>query len=161
MPRVCTVCAHPDRGEIEMAIVAGAANRRIAAQFDLSESAIRRHRAVHLPALLALSTEELTTQRESVRAGARLLYSKALTLLTRAEQDPDVRAMAAALREARGCLELLAKLVGELDERPQVNILVAPEWLTVRSTLLAALSPYVEARVAVAAALQELEREAS
>jgi hypothetical protein len=38
-----------------------------------------------------------------------------------------------------------------------VNIIVSAEWIVVREVLLKASWPYVEARVAVAAALVELE----
>ena len=51
----------------------------------------------------------------------------------------------------------IAKLLGQLDERPQVNVLMAPEWLQVRAALLTALTPYADARLAVAAALVSLE----
>ena len=50
-------------------------------------------------------------------------------------------------------IELQAKLIGELDDRPQVNLLVAPQWLELRVQILAALQPYPEARLAVAEAL--------
>jgi len=53
--------------------------------------------------------------------------------------------------------ELLAKLLGELNEQPQINVLVAPEWLQVRSVLLDALAPFPEARTAVASRLLTLE----
>jgi len=54
-------------------------------------------------------------------------------------------------------LELLAKLIGQLDERPQVNILVLPEWEKIRYTMLQALAPYPEARAAVADALRAID----
>ena len=41
-------------------------------------------------------------------------------------------------------------MLGELGDQPQVNVLVAPEGLQVRATLLPALAPYPTARVAVA-----------
>lgn len=56
-------------------------------------------------------------------------------------------------------MELLAKLTGELDERPQVNVLnvsASPEWLGIQSSMLEALAPYPEARTAVAGALTDL-----
>lgn len=53
--------------------------------------------------------------------------------------------------------ELLAKLLGELNDQPQINVLVAPEWLQVRAVLLEALTPYPEARAAVAGRLLTLE----
>jgi hypothetical protein len=60
-----------------------------------------------------------------------------------------------AIREARGNVELLAKLLGELDERPVVNVvLIDPE---VRDAIVRALAPYGEARLAVANALEPFE----
>jgi len=60
-------------------------------------------------------------------------------------------------QQLTGQTQLLAKLLGQLDERPQVNVLMAPEWLQVRAALLTALAPYAEARQAVAAALVSIE----
>jgi len=60
-------------------------------------------------------------------------------------------------QQLTGQTQLLAKLLGQLDERAQVNVLLAPEWLQVRAALLTALAPYVEARQAVAAALVAIE----
>lgn len=57
----------------------------------------------------------------------------------------------------RDTFELLARLVGDLDERPQITLQTAPEWLEVRGVLLSALGPYPEARAAVAARLVALE----
>jgi len=54
-------------------------------------------------------------------------------------------------------LELIAKLIGQLDERPQVNILVLPEWVRIRGALMAALAAYPDARLAVAAALRGVD----
>ena len=53
--------------------------------------------------------------------------------------------------------ELLAKVLGDLDERPQINVLLAPEWLRLRAALLDAFADYPDARAAVAARLATLE----
>lgn len=58
------------------------------------------------------------------------------------------------LREQLG---FYARYVGEIDDRPQVNILVDAEWLATRGALLRALWPYPDARAAVAAELMKLE----
>jgi FixJ family two-component response regulator len=52
MGRICTCCSHPQRREIDQALVQGRDNRRIAARYGLSENAVRRHRAEHIPELL-------------------------------------------------------------------------------------------------------------
>ena len=54
-------------------------------------------------------------------------------------------------------IELLAKLIGKLDERPQVNILVNPQWIAARTAMMEVLAPYPQARVAVAQRLDQLE----
>lgn len=63
--------------------------------------------------------------------------------------------------QLEGQITLLAKLIGELDERPRINLLVAPEWHAVRGELLLALAPFPEARLAVAARLASLEGSAN
>ena len=78
-------------------------------------------------------------------------------LLGRAVQANDLRTALAAVREARGNLELIGKLLGELDERPAVNLLVSTEWMAARAALLSALGPYPDARAAVAGRLLALE----
>jgi hypothetical protein len=85
------------------------------------------------------------------------LQRRALDILDRAEETRELRTALSAIREARGNLELLAKLLGELDERPTVNILVSAEWVPVRAAMMEALDPYPEARVAVAERLSGLE----
>ena len=158
MPRTCTVCTHSERAQIEAALVAGTALRTIADQNGVSKTALIRHKAEHVPRALAKAHEAREkAQADDLLLQVRALQGSALRILVRAERDGDGRTALAAIREARGNLELLAKLLGELDERPQINILVAPEWLAVRAAMLAALAPYVEARVAVAAALAALE----
>src|SRR5688500_18113467 len=116
--------------------------------------AVQRHAAEHVPETLAKAHEAAeAANADSLLGQVRSLQARALAILDRAEADGQLMPALAAIRETRGCLELLGKLMGELDERPQVNVLVAPEWLALRGTILAALSPFPEARAAVAARL--------
>ncbi len=87
----------------------------------------------------------------------RALRSKAINLLMAAERAGDLRTALRGVAEARACVELLARLEGELDERAQVNVLVAPEWLAIRAAVVGALRPFPEAGEAVANALTRLE----
>jgi len=81
------------------------------------------------------------------------LRDRALRILERAERSQDLQTALRAIREARQCVELLAKLAGELSEAPQVNILLSPQWAEIRRTILVALEPFPEARAAVAEVL--------
>lgn len=158
MPRLCLTCRHPDRAAIDRALVAGASFHALAALHHVSEDALARHGARHLAATLvhAQHVDEVA-RADDLLTEVRRLHARAAALLDRAEDGGDLRTALAGVREARACLELLAKLVGQLDERPQLNVLVAPEWLAVRAALLLALGPYPDARAAVAQQLTTLE----
>jgi hypothetical protein len=83
------------------------------------------------------------------------LRNKAFGIFDKAEGSDDLRAAVSAIREARGCVELLAKLAGELKDAPTINLTISAEWLTVQAAVLKALEPHPAARLDVAS---ELER---
>jgi transposase-like protein len=155
MPRRCTVCDHPERNGIDQALVTGAPYRSVAKRFGLSESAVYRHKIEHLPAHLLKAKEvEEVAQADDLLNQVRNLQTHALDILHRAEKAGDLRTALAAISQARGNLELLGKLAGELDERPVVNLNVSPEWLELRTVIVGALEPYSEARGAVLRAIE-------
>jgi hypothetical protein len=154
VPRTCSVCSSERRSEIERALVAGEPFRHIAARFDTSTGSLQRHKAEHLPAKLVMAKEaEEVAEADDLLYQVRDLQSRAYGILDKAESAGDLRTALGAIREARGNLELLAKLLGELDERPQVNVLVSAEWQEVRAVIIQALEPHPEARGAVVRAL--------
>src|SRR3712207_388467 len=158
MPRRCTVCDHPERHSVDETLVNRAPYRSVAKRFGLSESAVYRHKAEHLPAHLLKAREvEEVAQADDLLDQVRNLQTRVLDILERAEKAGDLRTALAAISQARGNLELLGKLAGELDERPVMNVLVSTEWATIRMALMDALSPYPEARSAVSGQLLELE----
>jgi hypothetical protein len=154
MARVCTVCAHPERAEIDTALIGGDSNSGIARKYGLSEDAIRRHLAAHL----APATADAKRARErDLFAEVEGLMRRIDGALDRSEKVGDDRVLLLAVRETRATLELHAKMRGVLDERPQVNLVISPEWVSFRVTLLQALLPYPEARAAAAHALMAAE----
>ncbi|MBD0328067.1 MAG: hypothetical protein ICV68_16705, partial [Pyrinomonadaceae bacterium] len=114
--------------------------------------------AEHLPThLLKAKDAEEVARADDLLEQVRYLQGHALDILERAENAGDLRTALAAISQARGNLELLGKLAGELTDSPQVNILILPEWTRIRTALLEALAPYPEARAPVAERLLELE----
>jgi transposase-like protein len=155
MPRRCTVCDHPGRHGIDEALVTGAPYRSVAKRFGLSESAVYRHKTEHLLAhLLKARKAEEVAQADDLLDQVRYLQVHALDILERAEKAGDLRTALSAISQARGNLELLGKLAGELDERPVVNLNVSAEWLELRAVIVGALEPYSEARGAVLRAIE-------
>ena len=158
MPRRCTICTHPERDAIDRALIAGLAFRHIAAQWGVSTGALQRHKADDLPAALARAKDaEDVAHGDDLLAQLRDLQATTLRLLTTAERAGKLTAAVLAVGQARQNIELLAELLNQLDRRPTLNLLIAPEWLAVRSVLLTALQPYPEARAAVAERLIALE----
>jgi hypothetical protein len=155
MPRSCNVCSHPDREAIDEALVSGVAFPALVAEYRVSKDSLSRHKANHLSAKLVMAhAAEEASRADTLLRQVRTLQRRALTILDKAEEAGELRTALGAIREARGNLELLAKLLGELDERPQVNVLISP---TVQTAIIAALEPHPEARLAVASALKGLE----
>ena len=140
MSRTCTICTHTKRREIDRALVAGEPYRSIAKHFGASAPAVLRHRG-HLPQRLVRAQEA----KEISNAGTLLdqiksLQAKTLELLHTAETKEDVRGAGYLVAQARGNLELLCKMAGELaGDGTTVNILVNPQWVTLQTAILNAL----------------------
>lgn len=160
MARSCTVCRHDDREAIDHALVGGLPYRDIARRWGVTISALSRHSQGHVsPALARVAAERERDHATSLLERVEDLYVRARGILDAAEADGKPSLSLAAIRELRATAELLGKLTGELDDRPSqtVNLLVAPEWLALRGTVLEALGPYPEAREAVARSVASLE----
>jgi len=158
MVRTCTVCRHPEHEAINAALVIGRPHAEVAAAHGLGYFAIRRHHRAHLPAaMVKAEAAREVTRADDLLGQVHQLREKALALLEKAEAAGDHRGALQGIREARGCVELLAKLLGELDESPKIAVLMSPEWGMVRGLLMTALAPYPEARAAVAGRLLLLE----
>lgn len=154
MPRVCTICNHQERAAINAALLAGEPFRHIAARYGTSTGALQRHKDEHMPLALVKAKEaEEIAEADDLLGQVRALQGRALTILDKAEAAGDLRTALTAIREARGNLELLARLLGELQEGATVNVLVSPAWLEVRTVIVQALTDHPEAQRAVVGAL--------
>lgn len=158
MPRSCTICAHPEKAAIDRAIVGGASNRSVASLYDVSEAAVRRHGANHLPAQLAKAQEQEDVREAlDVVKQLRAINSASLNILKEAREQGRAGTALGAIDRIHKQIELQAKLLGELDDSPTVNVLISPQWIEIRTVLLEVLSPYPDARSAVAGELLKLE----
>ena len=158
MPRRCTVCTHKKRDDIDQALVARQPFRAIARQHGVSKDALIRHHDDHVPAALVKAQEATeAAQADNLLAQVTDLRDRAIDILDTAVATDDLRVALGAIREARGCLELLGKLAGQLQDGPTVNILVSAEWRGLQTVILKALEPHAAARLAVAEALATVE----
>jgi len=123
VPRICTICGHEKREDIERNLLAGSSLRTIAVRWSVSKTALIRHKC-HVSATL----EKVAEKQEEARGNQLLkqllaLQNRTLALLAEAEQDGDRRIRLGAIREARSNLELIGRFLGELrGEEVKVNI---------------------------------------
>lgn len=151
MGRGCSVCSSEDRDAVERELIVGEPLSAISRTFGLGRDSVRRHRA-HLPA-------HVTALREAGEAleGARVLdrleelFIEAREILRSARAQGRDQVSLQAVRELRGVIELIGKVTGQLDDRPQVavNLAVSAEFVAVRQAITEALLPYPEAAEAV------------
>lgn len=94
MPQRCTVCDHKDRYDIDLALASGrVSNRSIALQFGLVHTSVRRHKADHLPQVLAEAFKAHKEARAGeIRAEVSQIINRIKKLLAAADDylsDPD------------------------------------------------------------------------
>ncbi len=151
----CSVCNHPDINEINEKLVSGVSPKVMAESYSLGVMALYRHKEKHLPQTLvkakALKEESAA---DDLLDRVEEIYTKAWELMDKAESDGKYQPAVSALKEARSCLELTGKLIGELKTGHTYNLIYNPEFIQVRHQIYDALLPYPEARQAVVNALE-------
>jgi hypothetical protein len=140
MSRVCTVCAHLERAEMDRRLSFQVCNvAALAREFGLKDDAVHAHRRNHLPAFLpALQAQADALTLSQVQAEAQRLYMITLDALARAEAgtlrmikrtDPDTgqevevatnvvshTSVARFIREARAGLDQLTRLAADTPD---------------------------------------------
>lgn len=95
--------------------------RDLAGQYGLSKSALARHKNEHLPVRLLKAQEAReAVEADGLLAEIRQLQDKALRILETAEAAGDLKVALQGIREARACLELAARVSGQV--RDQLNV---------------------------------------
>lgn len=169
-----SITEHVDRARIERDLALGRPLRIIAKKYGVSITAAFRHKKKLPPQLKAAlaahalrPAEDLDKLRVEESEGllghlaaqrARLLISQDACL--EAEQFGLVAQLAAGIHRN---IELVGKYLGEFashSTQTTISILVTPEYLDLRASLLRALQPYGDARRAVAATLHQVEERA-
>lgn len=167
MGRSCSVCDSPQLAKINAALLLGTPYRKIAKQFHTTIGTLSRHRhhmvvtETAIKAADRLKAEEIavaTTGSTDVLGQVRDLGTRASRLLNECETEKDRKHEIATMREARGLLELQARLMGQIGPSTavQVNVdnrslTVSPEW----PILMKVLERHPEIRQELTEALQE------
>jgi len=176
MARRCTICDHPKRDEIDQALINNGPLRTITDHYDISKTALIRHKQSHIPELLSKSQEvqeqkaaliseavqvkeaQEIGQADSLLTQVKELMTRTERIFTKADEAGDLRTALQAIKESRGNLELMGKLLGELQDGVTINLYNHPVWIDLRAVILTALEPYPEAKGALIDALARAGR---
>lgn len=156
MPKNCTICEDPRRDEFDRRARIEDNIARIAQDFALSYDAFYRHVKAnhHIREVTAIPTSAELATSEDIYKEIEGWHTEAKDLQQTAKANGDIKTALLGLEKALKCLELMLKIHGQISDAPQVNLLVNPQWITLRSTIIQSLRPYPEALEAVRDALR-------
>jgi hypothetical protein len=160
VPRICSICSHEERYEIEERLATRRGTYRgIARTYNVSEDAVSRHVASgHISQLIALATDaERAAQADTLLDRIEALQRRTLAILEATEDTNEYRTALAAIGEARRNLELIGEVTKELNRTPTLNLHLNPEYIAVRTAIVRAVEPYPEVREAITRAMLEIE----
>jgi hypothetical protein len=159
MGRLCTVCSHPRRIEIERAIIGHQPFTEIERSYGVKRMAAVRHLdSGHMAAGLAAARREQQLTAESLTAALKEeleLTRASRNRLLAGQRDVD----AARVSAVRGRLiELGLRSLGEIADIT-VNIEQQPEFVELVGLVRAVLEPWPDARQALTRALADHGRQ--
>src|SRR5262249_49510439 len=153
-------CTHRERAAIDLALARGVSVRALGKRYGLTIHSLYRHSKSHLPPqlraqLLAgapdLGSVDLGALREtegqSLLAHLVAIRGRLLGSLDIAEENGDGSMLSRIAGQLHQNLELTGKLVGSLASGPTTinNVLVMPQYVELRVSLVRALQPFPEA----------------
>ncbi len=149
----CTVCQHPGRAAIDLAIAQRVSARKIDVQYGVGRMSVQRHTADCLPAKIAIVN---ATRVEKLETSALVdqmmaLQKRSLALLDEAEKSGSIADRSKVIRECRENIVAMGRLTGSIsaaagtmniDARTQNVIIPGLKELTVEELRrLAAVMP--------------------
>lgn len=157
--KACPVCVHPERDAIDRRLISAVSTHRIATEYALSRATVWRHGKEHLP--VAMVSAAVASEGE--RAGDLLsevngIASQQQRLLDKAETDKDFRAAIAAGRELLRCVELTAKLRGDIATASTINIVASPDFVKIVALMMEFVDAYKRPELAERLALMQPTR---
>jgi hypothetical protein len=172
--RHCTVCRHRELAGINLGLARGVSVRALASRYKLHSDALYRHRVNHLPPQLRASLivgPDLDvdldvlreTESQSLLVHLVALRGRLFSALDVGEEHGDANMVSRVAGQLHNNLELTGKLLGDLSSghTSVTNVLIMPQYVELRVSLVNALRPYPEAARAVAAVLHTIEGKAA
>jgi hypothetical protein len=170
----CAVCKHPEKWRLELLRAGGASLDSLAAKFGLDRHAIHRHWHRHVsdeakakmlfgPVEMAALAEKAAAEGDSVLDYLRMCRTVLAAQLSATSEAGDARGAALVAGQLTRTLESIGRLTGQFTQLAgnitvnNTTIVSHPQFATVQATMLKALAPYPEARLALVQALRAMD----
>lgn len=124
MTRVCTVCLHEKRDEIDRRVIRGQDTyQTIANEYGVNRLALYRHRSEHLPQRLAkaaqvremLNADDLLGQARTLQEQTFGVVSQAMQVVGEPPRISDPKLALNAIRTAHEGIRLMGEVLGKLQ----------------------------------------------
>jgi len=155
----CKLCSYSNRLSIEKAVATHKLSYTAAGdKVGCSKSAIQRHMKNHV-------SEKVQKAANSIEAAEGLDVLKQVidshkivwNIIAQSYQDGDLKTALAACDTETRQLKLAALVSGQLNEAPQVNVLLNPEFVQLKQLIIKTLAPYPDARLKLSKVLTEFD----
>ena len=156
----CLLCKHTDKTSYEKSWLLGEKSlTNIANELGCSVPLVHRHMHNHISGNSNVLNNELSDSTIEVLSELQKLYNKCDSFLADAEKSDGWQDKKAFISEARQILRVIAEVQGKIQSiNIQMNILNNPQISAIINTILVALEPYPEAKLACAKALDTGEK---
>ena len=162
----CSICKHPQRPNIDLAIATGVSRRMIAQRYKVGPDSVWRHGREHLTDEMRAALATKVLQRDGDMRRILLEEGTGVVEALKAIRGPlfgmflvavdcgDAKAATAVSGRLHKSLQLSAKLTGELIPNAGTtitNIVLSADYQRLRAELLRVLQRFPEARAEIAA----------
>jgi DNA-binding MarR family transcriptional regulator len=150
---VCNFCLHPQRLEMERAIAERRMTQQEAAEIvGVDRASVSRHFRNHFKKgmrdLMAKNAD--TESALNVVSALTDQYMTVRSQLDKAIEKGKISDIMLVLKEGRKSIELMARMTGQWrGPSTQVNLLMNPEFIQLKETILAELDPADRARLSL------------
>ena len=136
MGRPCSICTHPERAALDSALVNGTPRTRLEAAYGVTEQALARHEAKHLPLTLVRAANGAEDARAvDLLDQAKRLQVETWQVLEAAKAEGNLAGVLAAVDRAQKGLALLGAMLSTeraadaLGSRDGTNHADVPDWV--------------------------------
>jgi hypothetical protein len=172
MGRRSSIDQHPERARIERDLALKVPVRKVAKKYGVSRDALNWHRRHKIPSQLsarllgqALKREEdleklRTEESEGLLANLAAQRARILLAQDKALDRDELGVVAQLAGQIHKNLSLVGHYLGEFAQHAvhtNINILIRPEYLELRSALIRALQPHPDARRAIIDVFHQVE----